>query len=421
MPSYCATLTQRINERCVCVQVAAATLSGLCSGRQQRNSRHEEPQTHTPNKLRAPPSPAVAELPALQRDEDEQSHLIQKRLERMPAALERLAKRMRDESEGSKLAKQFFSMMRFASKAALVRNGFAELRRSPQGSETFIPLDDEFRDPDGQRAYMSGKTVVYGPDEVLPRRKLFVSDLMAEMPPQWVEEFQKRVRVHAFRLHVCSKNKNDHPGGMTEHVMVRTVMKFDILKDGKPEGGCYYKTDNQGQLFVMDGVFQAQPPPSGSMRCDIVKWFIDTVNFPNVCLNALALPLSQCDRQGRFCGSATLLGGHQGKAAQHAHHLRRRVLPRHDAGVPDDDGGSERIRHQLVLDHSPLRHTVDRLDALRCRDVVEYSIGEGKPFPDPSQERFVPMRFISARSALGRGLGRACPPPHCSASAKCKT
>ena len=210
--------------------------------------------------------------------EDETSFLIQRGLNRMPAKLERMANRMRQESEGARLARQFFAMMRFASRAALVRSGFAKLRRSSQGGETFIPLDDEFRDPRGKRPYIPGKTVTYGPAETLSRHKLSVRNLMAELPQQWVEVFQQRVRVHAFQVVVCTTNTTDRKGDASEQAMVRPVMKFEILADGKPEGGCYYKTDNQGQFIVMDVVFQAQPPSPGSMdeRAEVRCEFVDS-------------------------------------------------------------------------------------------------------------------------------------------------
>ena len=54
-----------------------------------------------------------------------------------------------------------------------------------------------------------------------------------------------------------------------------------------------------------------------------------------------------------------------------------------------------------------------KIDAQRC-------VGEGEPFPDPlpralrvEQRYRVRMRFIFARSAIGRGLGRAYPPREC--------
>lgn len=66
-------------------------------------------------------------------------------MERTPAELEREAQQVRREgmSESYVFARQFFVMMRSASRAALVRKGVADMQKNMVGNDRFVLLEGE--------------------------------------------------------------------------------------------------------------------------------------------------------------------------------------------------------------------------------------------------------------------------------------
>lgn len=221
--------------------------------------------------------------------QQEQVQLIKRAIARLPNELTREAMRLRDEGHDAPLvvAKQFLVAVRYAAKAALVRKGLARLVQGKGGTERFVPLDPEFNDPTGQREYLPGKAVCYGPDETNPTHFLQLREVMDELPHQWRAQFEARVKVLTFQLNVYSTNKNNRDSGPKEQTEVRPIMKYTILvenaKTGRKEPAAlgYYQTDNQGRLNFSPGLSFAA----------MVRVAAETTRQHAGCLGSFALEL----------------------------------------------------------------------------------------------------------------------------------
>ena len=208
----------------------------------------------------APPSRALVIAPtpvpiALERQAEwqpDQATMVKRSIARLPEALARAGRLVRDEGRGEAavVAKQFLVAMRYAAKAALVRKNLAKLVQGKGGTERFVLLDSEFRDPSGQREYLPGKAARYGPSEELAQHRLHMHECMGELPLQWRAQLRARVRVHSFFIHVYSTNKNNRTEGPKEQIEVRPIMKFMLVAGVAG----YFLTDNQGRLNFVSNV-----------------------------------------------------------------------------------------------------------------------------------------------------------------------
>lgn len=219
--------------------VLSTPSNGRLASRRKRKRRllryqpvAEEPQEVLP--LVLPPG-RFAEYQPKQED------LIKRLIARLPSELGRERQRLLEEGmvESYVVAKQFLVSVRYAAKAALVRKNLARLVQGKGGCERFVPLDVEFRDPRGQLEYLPGKAVRYGPSEPLPQHRLLMSEVMAELPPQWRQVIEAPVHVYNFCLNVYSTNKHNRDSGpkvQTVHRNLPTCLrnKFSLLKPVLP-------------------------------------------------------------------------------------------------------------------------------------------------------------------------------------------